>query len=406
MPLCPSRVFATSSSRLYPRVISHAFATLNEPSPTTSQKPRAPPPLRALNTTRSTDASKRPQTDQLLSKQQQRHILQPYELSQRLIALCERGDVDLAVNVLQHAPKNAQNVKVWNTLIQRCMDAEKYKLAFGIFVDMKRRGFVPNIRTYATLMSGYATIDDWQPFTKQLELVHSIYEQLKQRLKTSHDLVEDRSSGTEGTSFIQYSTALYISILGKAGKYQRALDVFHELDTDGPLAPNPKVYSTLLWVSADRVDSDDVEATTQAVSDAKYVWRRLVRSLDKQPRHYIEPRSVEAIIKVLSRGESSDHELMFDILRDICGLPRPGEDRPPPPPKVEPNVFILGETLDGCTTAGRPEMSIHYAQIAIDSPKLRPVLRVWHLAKLLRAYAALAKEGSAPPRVPRLQLLG
>ncbi|KAH9179623.1 hypothetical protein EDB89DRAFT_1877476 [Lactarius sanguifluus] len=393
VPLCPSRIFATSSSRLYPRELSRAFTTFNELPPTALQK--IPRPPRAPNSTDSADVSKRPQTVQPLSKQ--RYILQPYELSKRLIAICERGDVDTAVHMLQRAPKNAQNVKVWNTLIQKCMDAEKYKLAFRVFVDMKRRGFMPNIRTYATMMSGYATVEDWQPLMKQLGLVHSIYGQLLQQLKTSNDLVEDRTSGTGATSLIQYPIALYISILGKARNYQKALDVFHELDTDGPLAPHPKVYSALLCLSADRVGTDDMEATTQAVSDAKYVWRRLVRSLDKQPKQHVEPRSVDAVIKVLSHGEKSDHELMFDILRDICGLPRPGEDRPPPPPKVEPNMFILGEALDGCVTAGRPEMAIHYAQIVMDSPELRPIIRVWHLTKLLRAHHVLAKRGSASP---------
>ncbi|KAH8999036.1 hypothetical protein EDB92DRAFT_1812907 [Lactarius akahatsu] len=129
----------------------------------------------------------------------------------------------------------------------------------------------------------------------------------------------------------------------------------------------------------------------------KYVWRRLVRNLDKQPKHYIEPRSVDAVIKVLSRGYKSDHKLMFDILRDICGLPQPSEDRPPPPPKVEPNMFILDEALDSCIMASRPEMAIHYAQIVIDSPELRPIIRVWHLRKIITAHLVLAKMGPPSP---------
>ncbi|KAF8272057.1 hypothetical protein EI94DRAFT_1567094, partial [Lactarius quietus] len=232
--------------------------------------------------------------------------------------------------MLQIAPKNAQNVKVWNTLIQQCLHAEKYKLAFYVFIEMKRRGFMPNLRTYATLMSGYATVENWDPLTKQLNVVHSIYDQLKQQLETSGNLVEERTSRTGDLSFVQYNIALYISILGKTKNYQKAFDVFHDLDTDGPRAPHPKVYSALLCLSADRLDPEDAEATAQAVSDAKYVWKRHMRSLDKQPDHRrrIEPRSVDAFVKVLSHGEPSDHELMFDILRDLCGLPRPGEDRP------------------------------------------------------------------------------
>lgn len=261
---------------------------------------------------------------------------------------------------------------------------------------MKRRGFMPNFRTYATIMSGYANVEDWEPLTKQLDFMHTIYEQLKQQLETSSDMFEDRASETGAN--VQYPIALYISILGKAGERQKAFDVFRDLDTDGPLVPHPKVYSALFCLLADRLDPEaDPEATAQAVSDAKYIWRRHMRSLDRQPNYYIETRSVDAFVKVLSHGEPSDHELMFDILRDICGLPRPGEDYPPGPPKVEPNVFILVEALEGCNEAGRPEMALHYAQLVMDSPKLRPLLRAWHLPKLIRAHLALARRGSTFP---------
>lgn len=70
------------------------------------------------------------------SSPEKRPLLQPYELSRRLIALCEQGDVDLAVSALQRAPRNAQNIKVWNTIIQQCMSAKKYKLAYSVFTDV------------------------------------------------------------------------------------------------------------------------------------------------------------------------------------------------------------------------------------------------------------------------------
>ncbi|KAI9513332.1 hypothetical protein F5148DRAFT_956133, partial [Russula earlei] len=207
-----------------------------------------------------------------------------------------------------------------------CMDAERYNLAYRVLTDLKRRGFVPNVRTFATLMGGYAAVEDWAAFPKQLENAHSAYTQLKQLLEGSPEPVREPRA-----SFALYTVALYISILGKAGEYKRAFDVFHELDADGPLQPHPKVYSSLLCVLADRLDSAEAEQrqgtsiVAESLSDAKYVWRRQMRSLDRQPQHPIDPRSVEAMIKVLSWGEPSDHELMFDILRDICGLPRPGE---------------------------------------------------------------------------------
>ena len=78
------------------------------------------------------------------SGEKRRPLLQPYELSRRLIELCKQGDVDLAVTALQRAPRNAQNIKVWNTIIQQCMSAKKYKLAYSVFTDVCVIPFLPS----------------------------------------------------------------------------------------------------------------------------------------------------------------------------------------------------------------------------------------------------------------------
>ena len=240
--------------------------------------------------------------------------------------------------------------------------------------------------------------------------MHSVYGQLRQHLKRTRNSIDD-PAGESSASFILYPFALYISILGNAGNYQKAFDVFHALDTGGPLAPHPKIYSSLLSVLAERVGATDVDAevVAQSVSEAKYVWRRHMRSFDKEPQHDVEPRSIEAMIKLLSRGNPPDHELMFDILRDICGLPSPGPSdahppsQPPQKKKVVLTTWILNEILDGCITAGRPEMAVHYAQSVMDTRELRPVLHAWHLNKLLRAHILLAKKVSASPGPSRAE---
>ena len=273
--------------------------------------------------------------------------------------------------------------------------------------QLKRRGFIPNVRTYTTIMSGYATVDDWRPLTKQLGFVQSIYGQLKQLVEETRNSVDDPAVESDA-SYILYIIALYISILGKAGKYQKAFDVFHELDTDGSLAPHPKIYSSLLFILADRVGSttndEDPKTIENVVSDAKYVWRRQMRSLDKQPKYYMEPRSVYAMIKILScSSQSSDHELMYDILRDTCGLPRPGEKKVSPRTSqiVSPTKWILQKVLDGCVAIDRPDMAVHYAQSVMDSRELRPILWPGHLSKFLRAHVLLARKEEGEPSFSR-----
>jgi hypothetical protein len=85
---------------------------------------------------KSESETSRTSPSSLSSSREKRPLLRPYELSRRLIALCKRGDVDLAVTALQRAPRNAQNIKVWNTIIQQCMSAKKYKLAYSVFTDV------------------------------------------------------------------------------------------------------------------------------------------------------------------------------------------------------------------------------------------------------------------------------
>ncbi|KAI0268192.1 hypothetical protein BC834DRAFT_968402 [Gloeopeniophorella convolvens] len=382
-------VLFAPSTRIHARPSRRAFSTTTEEATLTAwydaepKKTRTRPGTAAQLNGASTGAQ-RPEPGAT------RPPLQPYELSQRLIRTCQRGDAELAWTMLQRAPRNAQNIKVWNTLIQQCMEAKKYRLAFQVFTDLKRRSFTPSIRTYATMMGGYATIDDWSAFTKQLAFVHSIYDQLKTHLDESPASLTD-PAGDSGISFILYPIALYISILGKAGLYQKAFDVFHELDNDGPMAPHPKVYSSLLCALADRLDNADPEIAAQTVSDGKYVWRRMLRTIEKQPSFTIEPRAIESITKVLSRGEVADHKLLFDILRDYCGLPRPGEKRVPV--KTLPSDWQLKEILDGCIAAGRADMAVHYAQTFMDDIELRPALRGPHLHKLVQAHLILAREG-------------
>lgn len=109
---------------------SDSLGEKRQPAGSGHKATTAPPSLVATDPQSSAITSSQTQT-------RERPLLQPYELSGRLIALCKRGDVDLAFTMLQSAPRNAQNIKVWNTLILQCMEAKKYKLAYRVFTDVR-----------------------------------------------------------------------------------------------------------------------------------------------------------------------------------------------------------------------------------------------------------------------------
>jgi hypothetical protein len=147
----PSRLRAPNTVRSLTATASAAFnekpprakATRPPRSPRSSWSPRPPSTTKAKASSVAANSAEHSRSAVLRSgssaveaPQRQRSLLQPYELSGRLIKLCEGGDVDLAVTTLKSAPRNAQNIKVWNTLIQKCMDAKKYKLAYSVFTDV------------------------------------------------------------------------------------------------------------------------------------------------------------------------------------------------------------------------------------------------------------------------------
>jgi len=83
------------------------------------------------------------------SKQAREHrLLRPYALSGRLLQLSREGKLDEAIEVLQTSPKDAKNIKVWNTMIQQCMEARHYKQAFRLYTDVSFRSSIRLVCAY------------------------------------------------------------------------------------------------------------------------------------------------------------------------------------------------------------------------------------------------------------------
>jgi hypothetical protein len=141
----PSPSTALGEKPPRPNVTRQPRPRPRSPRSTTNTKasPAAPNLARARSAERSRQVVSRSRSSAAEEEaphhgKRERSLLQPYELSARLVELCEKGDIDLAVATLERAPRNAQNIKVWNTLIQKCMYAKKYKLAYSVFTDVRR----------------------------------------------------------------------------------------------------------------------------------------------------------------------------------------------------------------------------------------------------------------------------
>ena len=258
---------------------------------------------------------------------------------------------------------------------------------------MKRRGIRPTSRTFSTLLKGYAQIYNWENFTLQLDNVCSVYDQVKQY----HAIVQRNGGPQEELSNIPYN--LLISIFGKAQQFQRMFDVFNAMPSKGPLAPDIHTFTVLITAIGNRQLSaissasagEEGEAPSlptanelayKNASDAKLIWRQLLRVCENPDSH-----AIRAIFKPLSRGRPSDQNFALDIAHEYLGLSRPGEQSTPA--KLPLHEQTLESVLVTCNAAKKYRYTLHYIQQVIDSDRVLLLTRK-HMDYALQAHAALA----------------
>ncbi|KAA1466499.1 hypothetical protein DENSPDRAFT_38551 [Dentipellis sp. KUC8613] len=310
-----------------------------------------------------------------------KRLLLPFELSKRILKKCQQNSIDAAIDLLKNAPKDAQNVKVWNTMIQECLKAGKYQQAFLLFVDMKRRGFAPTLRTYATLLLGYSKITDWDGYSKQLMNVTLVYDQLKEYIEESGDALDVDAATT------LFPIAIYIEILGNAGLQEKAFDVFHDLPQHGRLAPDAKIYSSIITAIAKRQGQPGGDVVAQMT----YIWRRFARAKTTEPHLALETRAVESLVNVLSQ-DPSQKTLLLDVLHECLGLSRPGEA--PSEAEMPINHHLLTAVFKAAQSFEDPSICEEYLQQCLRDPYKREHLRHWHIASVLRSLEKKAEKGS------------
>lgn len=243
------------------------------------------------------------------------------------------------------------------------------------------------MRTFSTLLKGYARIDEWEKFHLQLNNVWSVYEQLQKY---------------DGPDLSNIPYNLLIVIFGKAQRFQRMFDVFNSMPSKGPLAPDIQTFSVLITAIGNRqlsafsntpTDDEDGQAAPHApltatelayknASDAKLIWRQLLRVCQTPDSH-----AIRAIFKPLSRGRPSDQKFALDIAHEYLGLSQPGEQSIPA--KLSLHEQTLEAVLVTSNLARRYRSTLHYVQQVIDSDQFTLLTRK-HMYYAIHAHAALA----------------
>ncbi|KAI0719488.1 hypothetical protein C8T65DRAFT_736436 [Cerioporus squamosus] len=331
----------------------------------------------------------------------EKRLLKPYVLSGRLSKLCEEGKLDEAVEMLKNMPLDAQNVSVWSTLIYHAGRQNRFQLAYQLHTEMKRRGFKPDTRAYATLMAAFTRVTDWSERGKLLQNAHKAYKSYVEYT----ELVKSHNPNSPELTVIPINA--YLTVLSKAGQWQQMFDVYNALDEDGPLSPGAITYTIMLksfGARSQQQRGDDPEAQVaraRNASDARLIWRQLTKRVENGADIVIDSQTVDAFLQALAFGRPADHVVAFDIIRDYVGLAKPGETAPHS--SVELSRVLLSDILWLCNVAKKHRLCIHWVQqIMQRNPR---VLDHGHMEHALAAFGQLGAMGS-PTEAPRaLQML-
>ncbi|PFH52719.1 hypothetical protein AMATHDRAFT_139360 [Amanita thiersii Skay4041] len=316
-------------------------------------------------------------------------LLEPHVLSARLKKLCDENKIDAAFSMLKNSPLGSQNTPVWNTLIWEVMKAKRYKLAYQLYVDMKRRGHTPTTRTFQTMFKGLSRIEQWSAHTKQLENARLLYEAYQRHVSLIKK--EDPSSPDLNVDPL----ASYIKILGDAGRFQDIFDVYYAMDTDGPLAPNLFIFTAIFRALATKPDSasDVTVPYLKNAIDAKLVWTQMQKHLRKSPSFQVDSLLVTSAISALMRGGPSEQSLAFQIVCDHFGLG--ASDEQPACnnalPLQAPSVDII---LRLCNSAEKHALCVDFVQKIKRRPETAggiSLLDRVHMEQVLRALLAMVK---------------
>ncbi|KAF9513260.1 hypothetical protein BS47DRAFT_1362592 [Hydnum rufescens UP504] len=292
--------------------------------------------------------------------------------------------------MVKDASLDSQSTVVWNTLMKCAIIARRFTLSFELFIDMKRRGFKANIRTYFTLLSGWAKAEHREITPRQLERAKTVFGEYIDYMAAVK--AKDPASPELGNKPVNE----YLSILNRARLYQTMFDVFYGMEKSGPLAPDQFTFTVMINAIGSRKalhaggetppEGGESDVHAQNASDVRFLWKQLVKA-SQRCGFPIDSHVITGTIFALAKGTSIDRTLAISIIHDYLGLSQPGESTINA--TVPLSKQLLTSILTLCNSTQQPRLTLHYAQRIMDSPQ-REVLQRTHLNEVLRAYSFLS----------------
>lgn len=257
---------------------------------------------------------------------------------------------------------------------------------------MKRRGFVPNTRTYNVLLGGLSRIKQWENYTLQFKNAQTLWRSFLGYIEHLKK-VNPQDQGIDPNP-----AAFYITILAANKEYNTMFDVLNDLDQAGQFSPTEFIYTRLFQAIAYRsqlTPGDEEKLSYRNASDAKLVWKDLIKRAVNNPE-LVSHRIIMYLLKALMKGRPADQLYAFDLVRDFFGLSKPGEEAPPRQIPLTP--MTLDAVLLLCLVTQKYRLCVHYAQQLMDEATVdggKCIIDHGHMVRVLQSYAAMTIAGSA-----------
>jgi len=300
-----------------------------------------------------------------------------YHLSERIQLLSRRSPSQLlsAVQLVKASPSGIATVVCWNVLLHECFFHAKFKLAYEVWMDMKRRGVRPSARSFGTFFHGCGGMKGGPDGVDGLARVRTVWAQwLVHAEKVLHRAEEARAAGgggrrrrgaageaepvavaeaetTDGPEDItNLPSNNFLAFLAKTNQVSLLLETFYSMPDSGPLAPDMVTYSIVLaalrpLVSAPSAAPADAAAHFAAALQA---WDRLASSAHLQP----DAETVSLLISICRASLVPQDQLLgLKLAEDWFGLLPPSEaHKLAAPGLAEPKVAMDSAALSNVLT--------------------------------------------------------
>lgn len=265
---------------------------------------------------------------------------------------------------------------------------------------MKKRGFQPTSRTYATIFSGCNQLSDSELTDKQWERVEGLWEQYQSYLESvrsqeDQDVVLQHSSRHDN---ILSPYVPFLELLGRRGLHDRIMPLFEEL-AESHLAQDKYVCTTFLLQIAQRTtlgggEADIGDVYVQNAEDTQAIASKM------QAAGVVDSFALTAILRGLVKGTEQHHQFGYDLVIATVGdISKPEEminAKGPASVKLEHRLLDL--VLELCCVMRKYEVALNL----FDGLKQSPAKRILTRSHVDYALDALAYQTAEVEQVPSL----